>query len=48
MDYASGLLKDYIYNKNLSFSDLLNLADQLVSAVAVLHKSKIVHRDLKP
>lgn len=48
MDYAPGLLKEYIHNRSLSFADLLNLADQLVSAVAVLHKSKIVHRDLKP
>lgn len=48
MDYVPGLLKDYIHKKDLSFEQLLNLAQQLIESVAILHRSNIVHRDLKP
>lgn len=48
MDYIPGLLKDYIYQRKLSVESLVDLAQQLVEAIAILHKSKIVHRDLKP
>lgn len=48
MDYVSGLLKDSIYNKQLSFQNMVHLAQQMIEAVEILHKSKIVHRDLKP
>ena len=48
MDFASGTLKDAIYCNRLSFTQLLNLSEQLIEAVSILHKSKIVHRDLKP
>jgi len=48
MDYVPGLLKDYIHKTNINFKQLLDLAQQLVESVAILHKSNIVHRDLKP
>lgn len=48
MNYVPTLLKDYIYQENVPFSRLINLAQQLIEAVTVLHKSGIVHRDLKP
>jgi len=48
MDFASGTLKDAIYCNRLSFTQLLNLSEQLIEAMSILHKSKIVHRDLKP
>jgi serine/threonine-protein kinase 35 len=48
MDFASGTLKDAIYCNRLSFNQLLNLSEQLIEAMSILHKSKIVHRDLKP
>lgn len=48
MDYISGLLKDCIYKKELSFKKMVDVAYQMVEAVEILHKSKIVHRDLKP
>lgn len=48
MDYVSGLLKDSIYSKQLSFQNMVYLAQQMIEAVEILHKSKIVHRDLKP
>lgn len=48
MEYVSGLLKDCIYKQELSFLKMVHLAQQMVEAVEILHKSKIVHRDLKP
>lgn len=48
MNYVPTLLKDCIYRGNLTFTQLLNLAQQLIEAVGVLHKSGLVHRDLKP
>lgn len=48
MDYMPGLLKDSIYKKELSFEKMVHLAQQMIDAVEILHKSKIVHRDLKP
>lgn len=48
MDYIPSLLKDLIYQQEISCEKLINLAQQIVEAIAILHKSKIVHRDLKP
>lgn len=48
MNYVPNVLKNQIYAGNLPLTKQLNLAQQLVEAVAVLHKSGLVHRDLKP
>ena len=48
MDYISGNLKQYIYQKKLTIQEIVELSQQLIKAVSVLHESGIIHRDLKP
>lgn len=48
MDYVSGVLKDLIYKKGMTFQQMIDIGLQIVQAVNILHQSNIVHRDIKP
>ena len=48
MQYIPETLKEYIYKKNLSLEQMINLGKQLTSAIETMHRSGVVHRDLKP
>lgn len=50
MEYVKGMdLKRYIKtNYPIPFDTVVNMMDQILSAVSVAHKHRIIHRDLKP
>ena len=48
MDFIAHSLKDYIYAKNMSVNDSLEIGLQLICGVMNMHDSGVVHRDLKP
>ena len=48
MDYISETLYYYIYSGYNTVENFLELSEQIVSGVQILHNSGIVHRDLKP
>lgn len=49
MQYVNGsTLTDYIGKKNLAIENILDIALQIVSAIADAHSNGVLHRDIKP
>lgn len=50
MEYVDGLdLKEYIKeNKPIAYKKVIEIMDQILSAMALAHKHNVIHRDLKP
>jgi len=49
MEYVEGQsLKDFIAGKELSLSEVIDIATQISDGLAAAHQAGIVHRDVKP